>query len=132
MISLSCQGVTVLDDSYNANPDGMTYALQQLKRQPGRHLLVVGDMLELGATADEAHQAVINEAIEANVSVIFSYGHHWAKVSPQGIPFEHFLTHQDLINRVLSELKKGDVVLVKGSRSMKMEQVVTAIQDRAS
>lgn len=130
MITLSCHGVTVLDDSYNANPDGMTYALQHLKRQPGRHLLVVGDMLELGDTAHDAHQAVIHEAIEANVSVMFAYGTHWAGVAPHGIPFEHFLTHQDLTNRVLSELKTGDVVLVKGSRSMAMEQVVVAIQER--
>lgn len=120
--------IVVLDDTYNANPDGMLYALQQLKRTPGRHLLVVGDMLELGTHAQDAHQDVVPWAIDASVSVMFGLGPHWGRINPQGIPYEHFQTHNPLIQRVLSEVKPGDVVLVKGSRSMKMETVVDALR----
>ena len=132
MIRSGWGGITVLDDTYNANPDGMIYALQQLKRTPGRHLLVGGDMLELGDHAPAAHQEVISWAIDASVSVIFGLGPHWGTVDPQGIPFEHFQDHASLIDRLLSELKPGDVVLVKGSRGMKMETVVEAIRQRLS
>lgn len=129
MIRHTWQQVVVLDDTYNANPDGMLYALQQLKRTPGRHLLVAGDMLELGTHAQAAHQQVVDWAIDASVSVMFGLGQHWGQIHPHGIPYEHFPDHNSLIRRVLSELKPGDVVLIKGSRSMKMETVVDAIRN---
>lgn len=116
---------TVIDDTYNANPDAVRHALKFMQKFKGRKILVLGDMLELGAKSKSAHQQIIEDALDAEVSVMFTLGPECAAIKDiDGVSLSKF-KRKDLLHKALSsELKSGDVILVKGSRGMKMEETV--------
>ncbi len=115
----------LIDDTYNANPDGVEYALQYLKRFSGRKILVLGDMLELGSYTSQAHLDLIPHIIDAQIDVVFTFG-VLAKVleASLSVSVSHFDTKEALHLALKDEVKPGDVILVKGSRGMKMEESV--------
>lgn len=121
---LPYKGATLIDDTYNSNPDGVAYALEHLKKQSGRKLFIFGDMLELGAFSKEAHQRVIDQAIDAGVDVVFTYGSLSKNVKSEELSLTHFLDKKPLIKMIKAEIKPGDTVLVKGSRSLQMETII--------
>jgi UDP-N-acetylmuramoyl-tripeptide--D-alanyl-D-alanine ligase len=134
-LALPC-GVTVLDDTYNANPQSMEVALRSLAALKGaqRGIAVLGDMGELGATATAAHRAAGRLAAELGVELLFALGDHAGEVMAgareAGLPAERGFAGRDaaeLAERVRTELRGGDWVLVKGSRSMRMERIVQAL-----
>jgi UDP-N-acetylmuramoyl-tripeptide--D-alanyl-D-alanine ligase len=140
-LALPC-GVTVLDDTYNANPQSMEVALRSLAALKGaqRGIAVLGDMGELGATAPAAHRAAGRLAAELGVELLFAVGNHAGEVlagaREAGLPAERGVAAGDageLAERVRGALRGGDWVLVKGSRSMRMERIVQALaqSDRA-
>lgn len=120
----SYNGATLIDDTYNSNPDGVAYALEHLKKQSGRKLFIFGDMLELGSFSKMAHQRVIDQSIDAGVDVVFTYGPLSKNVISDEISLSHFLDKKKLVNMIRLELKSGDTVLVKGSRSLHMETII--------
>jgi UDP-N-acetylmuramoyl-tripeptide--D-alanyl-D-alanine ligase len=129
-------GVTVLDDSYNANPQSMEVALRSLASLKGarRALAVLGDMGELGATAPAAHRAAGRLAGELRLDALFALGEHAAEVAAgaieAGLPAERAFASRDaaeLLERLRAALRANDWVLVKGSRSMRMERIVQAL-----
>jgi len=122
-------GVTLLDDTYNANPDGVEYALQVLKRQSGRKVLVLGDMGELGHKAVEAHQQVERHAVEAGVQLLATVGSLSKDIQSDTLERVHFEGNSDLSKFLKNEIKSGDTVLLKGSRSMKLEEVVKELSN---
>jgi UDP-N-acetylmuramoyl-tripeptide--D-alanyl-D-alanine ligase len=128
-------GVRVLDDAYNANTDSMIAALQTLHDLPykGRRVAVLGDMAELGAQADAAHEEVGRRAAELGVAQIFAVG-KMASVIARGARkaglhrvFE-FLDVDSAATAVKSFVKAGDVVLLKASRSSRLERVAERLQ----
>jgi len=119
--------VTIIDDTYNANPDGVIYAMQYINRLKGRKILVLGDMLELGTQAKKMHQALIPEAIENNISCIFTFGPLSQDMHSDDISIMNCQTKAQLHKEIIQELKAGDILLVKGSRGMKMEETVHAL-----
>ena len=124
----SSAGWTVLDDTYNANPASLYAALQVLSHQPGESWLVLGDMKELGSGSRKMHAEMGEAARSLGVRRVFALGSaSRATVEAFGSGAQHFESHQDLIDRICTELHGGVTCLVKGSRSMKMEQVVSAI-----
>lgn len=124
--------VVLLDDSYNANPDGVMYSLHQLRRYSGRKILVLGDMLELGEYSAAEHHRIVDHALDSGVELIFAYGDQSRVMTTtdEVLWIGHFDTKNELIDQLLDEIKPADVILVKGSRGMKMEQVSEAIQQR--
>jgi len=122
-------GITVIDDTYNANPGSMTAALATLKRLKGtaRGFFVSGDMYELGAYAESLHRELGQTAAGSDLSGLFAAG----RLAPDVIagaldagmdPTAVFSGGRDDIREKLKDiLKPGDWVLVKGSRAMKME-----------
>ncbi len=116
--------MTVIDDTYNANPDGVSYALQYVRRFTGRKILILGDMLELGTESKNAHQQIIEDCLNANIDILFTLGPNTAQIMSTDIPIYTFLDRDALHAQLLPELKNGDVLLVKGSRGMKMEETV--------
>jgi len=130
------QGV-VLDDTYNANPPATRNSLALLKEIPaGRKLLVMGDMLELGERAKELHRSLSPSVLEAGVEGIYCYGqlsfHLFEQLRDKPrLSAKHFRDKTALIADLKDDLKNsggGDqAVLVKGSRKMKMEEVVQAL-----
>lgn len=124
-------GGVVLDDSYNANPDGMKYALQCLSYYKGRKIAVLADMLELGVFSEKEHKKLLQYCIEAGVSLVFTFGDHIKALKSSDMEIFLFNEKSKLIDALKQEMKKGDVVLVKGSRGMRMEEVVNAILGHA-
>lgn len=128
------KGVTVLDDSYNANADSMLAALQTLVDLPcnGRRVAVLGDMAELGASAAAAHAEVGRHAADLKIDGLFAVGRMGqvtasaAKVG--GIPLVKECEDTAMAAAELRQLlQPGDMLLVKASRSSRVERVLDAL-----
>ena len=137
MIKLQ-NGAFVIDDSYNANPASVREALMTLKDLKTHHngYVFLGDMLELGAAADEMHRKIgmlmatigVNAVfLQGDFSEITAAGAMEGGMSPQNIFF--LSDEENGIAYLKKNLKKGDWILVKGSRRMKMEKIVAQICD---
>jgi UDP-N-acetylmuramoyl-tripeptide--D-alanyl-D-alanine ligase len=123
----AAHGATLIDDTYNANPESVRAAIAVLAQAPGRKLLVLGDMGELGAGAAELHADIGRFAREAGVERLLTLGElaqHAARAFGAG--GRHFTRIEDLQAEVESALAPDVTVLVKGSRFMEMERVVRA------
>lgn len=128
MASVSPQGATIIDDSYNANPDSLHAGLEVLSMMPGKRFLVIGDMAELGNKATELHCQIANQAREHDVQYLFALGEKSAAaVEKFGNGGRHFSSHDALQAALRAELDEHSVVLIKGSRRMHMERIVNAI-----
>ena len=123
-------GVRVIDDSYNANPTSLGAAIDVLKDFSGPRWLVLGDMAELGETSVELHRDAGERAISCGIERLFTTGRVSKAATdafgPGGKHYEHF---DALLNDVRNKVGDARVVLVKGSRSMRMERVVAALSE---
>lgn len=111
------QNLTVIDDTYNANPDSMRAALAVLAAAGGRKVAVLGDMLELGEAGADAHRQIADEAravADQTVLIGQAFGADpWTDATP---------------TRVADSLQPGDTVLLKASRGLALERIIPAIQ----
>ncbi|OQP34338.1 UDP-N-acetylmuramoyl-tripeptide--D-alanyl-D-alanine ligase [Pantoea latae] len=121
----------LLDDSYNANVGSMTAAAQVLGEMPGYRVMVVGDMAELGEEAEQCHREVGLAAKAAGVDRVLSVGLLSAHISESSGVGEHFSNKTALTERLRTLLSEHRelTVLIKGSRSAAMEQVVQNLQE---
>jgi UDP-N-acetylmuramoyl-tripeptide--D-alanyl-D-alanine ligase len=127
-------GISVIDESYNANPASMAAALELLGAAKGRKIAVLGDMLEMGA-GGVRHHAELAAPIEANkVDLVFTCGMQmralWDALpaSKRGGTADNSMALAPMLNAVL---KPGDTVLVKGSNGAKMSVIIEALKGRA-
>ncbi len=121
-------GVTILNDTYNSNPESVAAALRWLSavHARGRRIAVLGDMLELGKASKREHQRVGRELVNQNLSRLLTFGRmsrHTAASAEGSVESESFDDKEQLSKRLLQIVSPGDVVLIKGSRGMKMEEV---------
>jgi len=132
--------VTLIDDSYNANPASMAAALATLKevREDGRAAAVLGDMLELGEGREAAHRE-LGKLAASCVERLYLLGELAPLVAEGaregGLPAESVLVgrdHAELARELLRWLDRGDCVLFKGSRGMRMEHVAQAVRSALS
>jgi len=124
------KGVTIIKDCYNAGPESMKAALTVLGKRPGRHVAVLGDMLELGACTQAEHYRVGRIAAEVT-DLLFAYGPNGDRVISGaitgGMPDSRamaFRDHDKLAAVLKRMAKPGDVILFKGSRGMHMERAL--------
>lgn len=124
----------LLDDSYNANVGSMTAAVQVLSEMPGYRVLVVGDMAELGAESEACHVQVGEAAKAAGIDCVLSSGKLSKAISDASGVGEHFADKPALIARLQALIAEQQIItiLVKGSRSAAMEEVVRALQEKGS
>ncbi len=123
-------GSTFIDDTYNANPDSVKAALAVLAQQPGRKILVLGDMGELGSDAAAMHLQIGLAARDAGVDRLLALGEFSREtVSAFGAGAMHFERIQELLAELENELAPDVTVLVKGSRFMQMERVVQGFME---
>ncbi|MFN0038767.1 MAG: UDP-N-acetylmuramoyl-tripeptide--D-alanyl-D-alanine ligase [Burkholderiales bacterium] len=121
-------GATVIDDSYNANPDSMRAAIAVLAGCAGNKTLVMGDMGELGENAEALHRAMGEAARSAGINRLFALGDlSAATVRSFGPAGRHFADLDSLVAALSAILDRDMTILVKGSRFMGMERVVAAI-----
>jgi UDP-N-acetylmuramoyl-tripeptide--D-alanyl-D-alanine ligase len=120
--------VRVIDDTYNANPVSLRAALEVLAQFPPPRWLVLGDMGELGADATAFHREAGLAARALGIQGLFGMGPlARAAVQAFGAGGHHFNTHAQVLRALHEALDGGASVLVKGSRTMGMEQVVAAL-----
>ena len=133
-------GLIILDDTYNANPEAVTVALadlmQRARQVGGRPVAVLGDMLELGADASYYHAEVGRRAAEVGVQALYAVGDQaetmrdaFVKAAGNGRNAEALPLSEvgALVSELKSDLRSGDVVLVKGSRRLGLERVVQGL-----
>lgn len=122
-------GCTVYDDSYNANPTSVIAAARFIADLPGQSWLVLGDMGELGDTAVALHAEVGRAAREAGVDRLFAIGPLMRHaIEAFGIGATWFGDKQDLCAALRDSVESSTNLLVKGSRLMRMEEIVNALQ----
>ncbi|MEL7311669.1 MAG: UDP-N-acetylmuramoyl-tripeptide--D-alanyl-D-alanine ligase [Pseudomonadota bacterium] len=123
--------VEVIDDSYNANPASMRAAIDSLVASAERPWAVLGDMLELGDTAEEAHRELGTYCRNAGVQRLFAFG-GFASALCEGFGANgHAFDDIDALNvALLEDLEPGTTISVKGSRSTRMERVVEFLKER--
>ncbi|MEE5042617.1 UDP-N-acetylmuramoyl-tripeptide--D-alanyl-D-alanine ligase [Pseudomonas alliivorans] len=120
-------GMRVIDDTYNANPSSVNAAVDLLTSFPGRTVLVLGDIGELGEWAEQGHHDVGAYAKD-KVSALYAVGPLMTHaVSAFGPHARHFITQAELIEALGAEQDKNTTLLIKGSRSAAMENVVAAL-----
>ncbi|CCG88296.1 UDP-N-acetylmuramoyl-tripeptide--D-alanyl-D-alanine ligase [Erwinia piriflorinigrans] len=124
----------LLDDSYNANVGSMTAAAQVLAEMPGYRVMIVGDMAEMGAEAVECHRQVGKAIRHAAIDKVLSTGSLSHEISDASGVGEHFADKAALGARALALLAQHQhiTLLVKGSRSASMEQVVQILQEKGA
>jgi UDP-N-acetylmuramoyl-tripeptide--D-alanyl-D-alanine ligase len=123
------RGVCVFDDSYNANPDSMVAALETLGQVSGRRIAVLGQMNELGVESDNGHRRVGEAAAREKIDCVITVGPIAAGIAQaareHGVPLTLVPeTTAEAAAILRSMARDGDTVLVKGSRSVKMETIV--------
>ncbi len=123
------QGSVVIDDSYNANPDSTLAAISVLAHTPGKRVLVLGDMGELGEEGAALHARVGEAARTAGIERLLTLGELSEHASRAfGPRARHFCGIEDLLAAVRAELGPDTTLLVKGSRFMQMERVVQSFK----
>lgn len=119
---------TVVDDTYNANPGSVRAAIDYLGGRPGHRILVLGDLGELGESAAQIHRDIGNYAAQQNISELWSHGPLSKHTSSAfGAPGKNYVDKEALVEELLKRLDADCVILVKGSRSARMEDVVQGI-----
>ena len=126
------KGFTIINDCYNAGPESMAAALNVLGNRPGRHIAVLGDMLELGDCAQAEHYRIGRIAAE-KADMVFAFGPHAGRVLDGtitgGMPEtmgRAFKSREELAAALRRAAKPGDVILFKGSHGMHLEKVLEA------
>ena len=121
-------GWSLIDDSYNANPGSAAAAIATLAAEPGETWLVLGDMRELGADADELHARIGALAKQSGIAHLYTVGDRSAHASAAfGANARHFASQKELGAALAAAVRPGAVVLVKGSRGSAMERVVQSL-----
>ncbi len=131
-VEIAGRKLTLVDDSYNANPDSVRAAIDLLSNLPGPRLLVLGDMGEVGDQGPQLHAEVGGHARNVVINHLYAAGAlsvHACQAFPGA---RHFTDQAALIQAVLHDLPLCRSVLIKGSRFMGMERVVQAIEQFAA
>jgi UDP-N-acetylmuramoyl-tripeptide--D-alanyl-D-alanine ligase len=128
--------ITILNDTYNANPDSTLAALATLHamKATGKKIAILADMLELGDQSEELHRQIGKNTMRCGVDILLTFGrlsksiHDNASVETKA----HFDSKSTLTEYLMHTLADGDILLVKGSRGMKMEEVIVNLSEQLS
>jgi len=139
MQKVVANGITIIDDTYNSNPASLRAAVELLSTIEcrGMRIAVVGDMLEMGEHSDELHREAGNFIADFSIQLLVTVGNEAAKMAEAalaaGIAEDSVViceTNSQAIAYLREILAAGDVALIKGSRGMKMEEIVKALKTR--
>lgn len=127
MIVQHIKGITVLNDCYNANPESVSLALRTMSEYPskGKRIAVLADMLELGDSAVNEHSRILEYALQISDYVIL-FGEIFVELGSvlASEKIRTALCHERIVEYLNECLREGDVMLIKGSRGMRLEKVL--------
>lgn len=122
--------VTLVDDSYNANPDSMRCSIDSLMELPGRKVCVLADMLEMGPESKQMHCDVGRYAKDRGIDLVVTCGSFGRDIAEgAGGIGKYYPTSAEMIRALPELIRKGDRVLVKASRGMHLEEAAEAIKE---
>jgi UDP-N-acetylmuramoyl-tripeptide--D-alanyl-D-alanine ligase len=130
VLHMATNEITLVDDTYNANPDSVRAAIDVLAELPAPRLLVLGDMGEVGNQGPEFHAEVGGYAAERGIEALFTLGDLCVHSAQAFGAARHFADMDSLLADVTAQVDGFQSVVVKGSRFMKMERVVQALLSR--
>ena len=123
--------VTIVNDAYNANPASMQMAIESVIKikHKGKVVLALGDMNELGSQSRQMHEQILEYALEKGIEDIYLVGQKMKEASTsikkkQQKKINHFADLKTLAEELVNNIKAGDILLLKGSRSMQMETIM--------
>jgi UDP-N-acetylmuramoyl-tripeptide--D-alanyl-D-alanine ligase len=131
ILPMGAEEITLVDDTYNANPDSVRAAIDVLAELPAPRLLVLGDMGEVGNQGPEFHAEVGAYAAERGIEALFTLGDLCVHSAQAFGAARHFADMDTLLSAATESLGEFHSVVVKGSRFMKMERVVQALQSHS-
>jgi UDP-N-acetylmuramoyl-tripeptide--D-alanyl-D-alanine ligase len=137
----SQDNILFINDTYNSNPDSLRAAIDFLSELPiqneSKRFLVIGDMLELGELSEKLHQQIGEYLLDKSIDIVFGFGEKTRSVCemlaenrPKEIHSEWFETYQQIAAAIDVKVKPGDVILLKGSRGMALENVLKYLKKR--
>ena len=125
---------TIIDDTYNSNYSSTIAGIKSLNHYDNRKIVVLGDMLELGDKSIEFHIGILHHLVENNIKNVFLYGelmehlYKEAQNHKTDINIFYFHSQNELIKVINTYIVKDDFIYIKGSRSMKMENIIKGIR----
>jgi UDP-N-acetylmuramoyl-tripeptide--D-alanyl-D-alanine ligase len=127
-------GVTVIDDSYNSNPQALLQSVRAVAKAKGflRRIVIAGEMLELGGMGEALHQECGREiaALEIDRLVgVRGLAAEMVKSASQEVPATFCQTPEEAAEILIAEARAGDLVLIKGSRGVRMEKAIERLRD---
>ena len=134
-ILLSTEGgqFTLIDETYNASPTSVEALIKSLseEKHSGRNILVLGDMLELGADAPLLHRNLSTLITESNIDLVFTLGDLMKNLNdslPDNLKSYHSINYEDLCELLLSNIRPNDFIAIKGSAGIKMQRIVKRLE----
>ena len=134
-LTLDGKSVTLIDESYNANPTSMRSAFSAAALRPGRKIALLGDMYELGADELELHRGLAEPLVEAGFDRVFMAGECMRLLMgalPQPMRAGWSTKPQNLLTKLKGELLDGDVVLIKGSNASGVGKIVAQLKEESA
>jgi UDP-N-acetylmuramoyl-tripeptide--D-alanyl-D-alanine ligase len=126
------QGAYLIDDTYNANPSSLQMGINVLAKRQGTKILVLGDMGELGSDVAKLHYDIGKQVKYAGIDQLYCLGQYSQQACQAfGEGGHHFTEMDDLLTHLKPFIQKDTSVLIKGSRTMKMERAVNAFSTRS-
>jgi len=130
--------ITIINDAYNANPESVRAALQYLSEidAAGRKVFVCGDMLELGNESAQLHKEIGETVSHLNIDLLWTVGKYASEIAKaaksSGTPERQVVSFRDvsdITSTEINELRENDIVLIKGSRGMHMENIIEKFKE---
>jgi UDP-N-acetylmuramoyl-tripeptide--D-alanyl-D-alanine ligase len=128
--------ITIIDETYNASPAAMNAAFARVAAiaEGRRTIAVLGDMLELGETAPQLHASLAPALAASGIAIVYTVGElssHLSRALPASIKGQHFATKADLAEALIEAMEVGDILLFKGSRGSRIEEIITFLSTAA-
>ena len=136
VLGMKDRPLLLIDESYNANTASMRAALEVLANidlPKGRKVVVLGDMLELGAMADDLHAGLAEPVLASGAERVYLVGAHMAALAatlPPQLVAGHFASTAEAVDVIMDDLAYGDAIMIKGSNGVGLSRLVADIKTR--
>ena len=126
------ENIELIDDSYNSNPSSLISAIDHINQSEKNKVLIIGDMGELGELSDQYHRQIIEKISKTKINVVLTMGVSFKAAinKNDGNTILNLSTYDDLLDKALPAIKKDTIILVKASRFMGFENIVSQLKRR--